>query len=240
MKRLKLIPIKSNHLHFNLDTDRDGFPDYKDCRPFNPRMHSIEPSETTKKRLQKIPLHITDEPIVQSSDDRYAVSIPESYHILSKQAKQMAPKARTQILSTIKKYPGVVGELERRKPKNVFFTSVPTKTKQEAVGEYFPYEDTFYVKPVSPEILKGKDSEEEKIRRQRRGIAEVIFHEGFHEGQAEEETPSVFSKTYAKHKLSKRRFEKQATKYQYQKIREYDDKGEEPTGKEISKILDVD
>ena len=52
--------VKPIRLHFNLDSDRDNVPDWKDCMPFNSRYHTI--SKTKREQLEKIPIYVSDKP----------------------------------------------------------------------------------------------------------------------------------------------------------------------------------
>lgn len=93
----KFKPIK---IHFRLDSDRDNVLDFKDCRPFNPRFQHI--SDTTKERIKHQPIYVSDRP-------------DEEWHVLSKEARYKAPRARQEMLSAIKKYPSILGDFERAK-----------------------------------------------------------------------------------------------------------------------------
>jgi hypothetical protein len=84
-----------------MDIDGDGVPDHKDCQWWNPKKHSVEPSEETRKRISKMP------PIYISKSPG-----EERYHILSKEAKKL-PLLRKEVLGTIKHYPSVLGSIEK-------------------------------------------------------------------------------------------------------------------------------
>ena len=125
IKPVKLIPIKPmKRLHFGLDTDRDKLPDWKDCRPFDPRRQHITPSQTMRKRLRNIPVYVTDEPIDKKK-------YPKSYQISSREARKKAPEATRKFYATIKKYPSVVGDLERTQPRTVLFSSISGQQGEE-------------------------------------------------------------------------------------------------------------
>lgn len=87
------------------DTDKDGVPDYKDCRPFNPLLQHVKPNILMAKRINALPLYVSSK------------AHSKEYHVLSRKAKTV-PKARIELLSTLKEYPSLIGDIERApKPK---------------------------------------------------------------------------------------------------------------------------
>ena len=144
-------PMRNIWINEGHDTDLDGVPNYRDCQPFNPKRQHI--SKTMKKRLIEFPIWITDKPLIFGEEPDV------SYPIESKKARRYAPKARKMVRGMIKKYPSVVGEIERTKPVSVTFSSVPVE-KKEAVG--WEYKGHVYARPIGPSILESL-SEAEKI-----------------------------------------------------------------------------
>ena len=94
-----------NPLSKHSDIDNDGSPDYKDCRPFNPLLQHLRPSQTTRKRISSLPYDILD----QSGNP-----------ILSKNANK---RDKILFLRMIKRYPTTLGHLERAKTSNVQFSN---------------------------------------------------------------------------------------------------------------------
>lgn len=105
-----------------LDSDRDGVPDHRDCRPFNPKKHRIRPSKTMRKRLEQLPVYVTK---YDPDSSMGLLSVP--VHIMDPSAKALAPEARTLALSVIKKYPSLVGKMEKRDPTKFTFVGAESK-----------------------------------------------------------------------------------------------------------------
>lgn len=100
-------------MHFKLDSDKDGVPDWKDCRPFNSKQQHITPNRSIWDDIEKLPIYVSDVP-------------GEEWHILSKEAKKKAPRARAEFLSTIKKHPHLVGDIKKADTSFVY-SSVPKR-----------------------------------------------------------------------------------------------------------------
>jgi len=109
------------------DRDRDRVPNIMDCRPRNPRLQGIRPSRTMTERLMKLPIYVTERP---AGIKRYS---PRLYHITEKKAPKR-PKQR--FLSIIKKHPGIIGEIERKKPVQFVVTTAREKADRKGYERY--------------------------------------------------------------------------------------------------------
>lgn len=235
-KPLKIKPIRFN---FNVDTDRDGVVDHKDCMPFNPKFQHI--SKTTKRRLSEIPIYVTDEPIKEKKE---GVLFPAHHHVMSKEAKRYAPVARQEMLSTIKKYPGIIGEMERQPPKRAVYTSVPPEDTEPS-GQYLPSEKSYYIRQYAKKYVK-QFPKSIQPRMKRLAVASEVFHEQKHlEQDVEKRLPhrmSQIPKEYQDTPLEETPWEQEAGEYMIRKTEEYpyDKFPKKPSGKEISKVLQLD
>ena len=100
-------------MHFKFDSDRDGVSDWKDCRPFNPKLQHVKPNISMWNDIKKLPIYVSDVP-------------GEEWHILSKETKKKAPRARAEFLSTIKKHPHLVTDIKKADTSFVY-SSVPKR-----------------------------------------------------------------------------------------------------------------
>ena len=102
---------------FNLkDSDRDGVANIFDCQPHNKYKQDVKPNVLMMQRLEKLPIFVTTKPVKYDSD-----RIPRKiYHITSKEAPK---SAKRRFHSIIKKYPEVVGDIERKKPRAVLVST---------------------------------------------------------------------------------------------------------------------
>ena len=184
---------KTKQMRFELDTDKDGVKDYKDCRPFNPRKQHI--SNTQKKRVDDTDTLVTVE---HGSNKGKLVHISD--------AKKLAPQGRGQMYSLFSKYPNLLGTVERMQGKG----------KYRTMGIEYTSDDTgktLYLEGIagqhSPEGIRVRNlgfqgrrefdipkhvpkAEEDKYTRHE--MAETLFHEIKHEDQ--ERKDPKFKKKY--------------------------------------------
>lgn len=249
MKLTPFIKIKPIRIHFNLDIDNDRVRDWQDCRPFDRKKQHI--SHTMEERIKKLPI-VASPTSIQGEQYRTLEKIKDKFdkmqetpdktiseqvaplmssqplpHIMSKEAKETAPDARRLFLSTVKKYPGIIGEMERSQPKKVVVTSLRQPDKGMLIGWTSPTQEA-YVGPSKPSFSK-------QMKKQ---TAKTTYHELKHVEQnlptAQMMDQGEFDKPYLE-----RPHEQEAIEYSEQKMKEYY-KGRKPTGKEISKVLDLD
>jgi len=179
------------------DTDLDGVPNYRDCNPWNPREHrGVRPSKTMKKRLEQLPVWVSDNP-------------PDFYKPELTKTKKKAPKAQKEFFSAIKKYPNIIGVIERTQPTQYMYTSKTHKDESSMQGRKSVIIRTTAKqkskKQYKKQILKGVPRKYKKEalkiveeipytfedigtigRKQRRAIAKSSFHELRHVQQEKE------------------------------------------------------
>lgn len=268
--KIKPIRINPIRIHFNFDTDRDNVKDRDDCEWWNPKKQHITPNQATRERLKKVPIYVTDEPVYQRrKEDLYRIeseapgSFKGVHHISSPEAKKYAPTTTREVYGMIKEYPSVLGEIERTKPKQIIYSTAIPPT--DTVG--LEYKKRIIVR--SPNIYSGsleeielpekksefereytrekyvrqlpfeKDTDKQLFEKERRSLADTTFHELEHVKQERVlgmGKMDIQQKTFPYSEIP---FEKEARKESLEQLQKYEP-SQQPTGKQITKILDLD
>ena len=109
------------------DFDGDGVPNWKDCQPLNPKKHGVEPNVLMRRRIEKLPIYVTDRYIscdVVEADKE--ISKGNFYPLMSKEAHEKAFIARKLVLGVLKNYPELITEIMKKRPSKIIFTSQPS------------------------------------------------------------------------------------------------------------------
>lgn len=113
-------PTKFNKLFHLRDIDKDGVADIFDCRPKNRRYQDVKPNMLMKKRINKLPIFVTEKNVDYDKFGKYGSLPRKKYHISDKHAPK---EAKRRFYSLVKKYPQVIGEIEKHKPRGVILTT---------------------------------------------------------------------------------------------------------------------
>ena len=231
-------PMRNIWINEQHDSDWDGVPNYRDCEPFNPRKHTI--SKTKKEQLKRVSLYVTDDPLFISRKGRLSY-YEEKYKPGEKEAEQHAKYSSSVVRSLQKHYPGVISELERSKVEEIKIHGVPSKSKAKIypLGFADVKGEKIIATPSPYEHLRSKETIKQ--------YAHDLLHERKHieqikEGRMKDSVPIsqtvALGKGYERYK--KNPLEKEAEEFAQQKMKEYERKRKLPTGKQISRVLDLD
>lgn len=174
-----------------VDSDRDKVPDWKDCKPLNPKFQHI--SKTMRERVYQQPIYM------KSTEEEEGM-----YHIGYEGMPKSLKKERQKVLSIMSQRPDIIGEIERKKPKTVAF--VRGGMAQDELG----YEQKGHVR-VRTTLPKSKGLHHEKEVFEEAGYrtpeAQVIGTATIHELEHVRQRKSYHGKRYKK--LFKGRYSQQ-------------------------------
>ena len=195
------------------DIDRDGVPDYKDCRPLDPTRQHIKPNKLMKKELENLPTTflVTDLSPVQAKKDNF-------YTLGSKEAKWYCPEAVRNIWGILKRNPHILSAIKKAKPKvTVYYAGIKGTEALDWTGSYLKYKRRIqFRKPDSRKLvitidkrhpIKG-ESRSIIAKKRIRYSAGTIFHETFHiSGPFWHRHSESKAREYAENMLRKRELE---------------------------------
>jgi len=101
------------------DADKDKRINVFDCRPYDKTRQHIKPNIAMQQRINRLPIYFT----ASHADVEDLERGIKAYHITDKNPPASIKKAITRFYSMVKKRPEVIGEIERKRPNKVIFTT---------------------------------------------------------------------------------------------------------------------
>jgi len=218
------------------DQDGDFWPNWKDCRPKNPKLQHVRPSQTTRKRLEKLPIFfVSGEPEIGKT--RYYGVDRKTYTAKGVKKTKKVPKeikkTQQRFYSVIKKRPEVVGEIERKKPGMIIISSrtgekergyaTPTdeleiEDKQKGKGIVAVKLSSDRGKPYRREAIEDSAGtfihELEHVRQQKAWKGKPKLQKKMKKGRYTKRKEEVLARK-AEEKAEKKRYEHQSYPYEF-------------------------
>ena len=207
--------IKNFKAFSTKDSDGDKVPDYRDCSPYNPRKHGVEPNPYMERKISRIPIFVTQKRLWEDTYRFLAWTAKNErgkfvekakkhglYPLLSREAEIYAPLSRKIALSILKKYPELIREAKTTRPIAIFITN---SYSRERAG-YATMLGNFIV-IYGGNILKyrwKKESQEQNILRKREDWIKDIEEKGYYvpEGSYQTTKPgALFGGEVVRHEL---------------------------------------
>jgi len=240
MMKIKPIKIMPINFHLGLDTDKDNVIDWRDCRPFDRKKHTI--SKMKKEQLREAPIFLTDMPL-EISKKGYLSFDEDLYEPYEKKGKKHAGYASSVLRSLQKNYPGLIRELAQIGVDEIRIHGYPSESKAKVYPLGFAAIDgneiivtpSPYIDPLSKKAVDR--------------YAHDLFHELMHIRQIKEGRigDTITSQEYVtrdnkkvREKYKQSKAEQEAEAYAEKKMKEYKQKGKKPSGRRITDVLELD
>lgn len=204
------------------DSDGDGRINMFDCYPFDKKRHGVKPNRLMRERIEQLPIYT-----VEGSPSLTRQKQSKNINKGTKTLKESPREIKQRVYSTFKRYPTLIGDIERSKARGVVFTKGLTERNKPSQTFGYSTEGLAVVRTTDiprkglggiREVAQTVSHELKHVRQRlftpyekREGITKGEYYERPEEISARKEEERTFSaRPDINIKIAKRKLEKKS------------------------------